>query len=207
MKKSLIVLASACLSALLTSCIKSSEPVVFDGYQVTPSSVPGLGSILARSNVNPVVEVLQLRTEGNETYLYVCDRPGVSEVKKIRAYVSAIPNQTGLYVLALEVGNFFVEDDYANSLFHELFLLQPLGDQLIVRILDTSHGDSIAEYFRGVSRVPLAVENGYGAQAYTAEQIKGFLTNHADEYMSEGPEEEGYSYTYYNGMMDICAWN
>lgn len=115
MKKSLSVLISALLSTFLTSCLKSNEPIVFSGYQVSPTAVTGLDSILAEADKAPITKAFQLRTEGHETYLYVCDSPNVSEVKKIRAYVSAIPNQARLYVLSLETGNFFYENNYANS--------------------------------------------------------------------------------------------
>ncbi|MFK8186211.1 MAG: hypothetical protein AB8B99_22780 [Phormidesmis sp.] len=210
MKKSISVLISALLSTFLTSCLKSSEPVVFSGYQVSPATVTGLGSILADADQTPIKKAFQLRTEGRETYLYVCNSPNASEVKKIRAYVSAIPNQAGLYVLSLETGNFFYEDNYANSFFNELFLLQPLADKMVVRVMDTSDGDTISNFFRGLSKVPAAIE--YGAQAYTADHIKEFLMEHADEYISEDMNDSAYSYykadyTYYRGTLDTCNWN
>jgi len=163
---------------MATGCLKSDEPVRFQGNLLESVYQTNLGFTSEGRNreTGEITRVIQLRTEGIRTYLYSCT-PN-SEIEKIEARIYRIPNQNATFVMSLEEGKFFLNQ--SSSAGHEVFVLRPFNDRIGFQNIDDETSEIAEAYFSRVRPV-----SSTSSDVYSATAMKDFLTNHLDEFLAE----------------------
>ena len=201
-----LALSGVLLCAFGTACIKSNEPIAFEGYRVSSVTSTPLGYTLAKlDDEGDLVEAYQLRDEGEQIYLYMCPYDTESPyltLEKSEAFVYAIPEQEGYYVVSLEEGSFILDNrGLDNTAGHEFFVLKPLSDKVQMYPIRGVRENIAESYFSAIQ--PLSSE-GESPEVYSVENIKTFLSTHVDLYWSQ-TDVEAKEFRYYDVELTQCS--